>query len=95
MCGPCVGNDRIVKALSPLHALPGKNQSRPRLGPGAYARQPIASVRKDKTTAKIIPLSVSIVCAPVVDSQTIARLAISVNKSFALNVRYNAAMVNS
>ena len=64
-------------------------------GPGAYARQPAAKAMKDKTTAKMIPLSVSIVCAPVADIQTIARLALSVNQSFALNVRYDPAMVNS
>ena len=63
--------------------------------PGAYARQPIANAMKDKTTAKIIPLSVSIVCAPVVDIRTIARLANSVKHYLALNVRYDAAMVNS
>ncbi len=82
----------------PPHALPDQTQAKPnasRLGPGAYARQPIASVRKVRTTAKMIPLSVSMLCTPVVDVRTIARLAVSVNQSFALDVGYNAAMVNS
>ena len=42
----------------------------------------------------MIPLSVSIVCAPVVDSQTLARLAVSVKQYLALNVGHAAAMVN-
>ena len=33
-------------------------------GPGAYARQPAANARTDRTTAKMIPLSVSILVIP-------------------------------
>ena len=86
----CAGGASATTETSgpfPPHALPDKTQAIPnasRLGPGAYARQPIANVRKVRTTAKIIPLSVSIVCAPVVDSQTIAQPPDSVNQSFAV-----------
>jgi len=51
---------------SPPHALPEQTKpNAPRQGPGAYARQPIARAMKDKTTAKMIPLSVSMLCTPV------------------------------
>ena len=84
VCGGCVGNDSLARALPPPMPCRAKINPDHGQGPGAYARQPIARAMKDKTTARIIPLSVSIVCAPAVDIQTIARLAFSVNQSFAI-----------